>query len=161
MSVHGERFLRFSIAEIRQIGANSFAFPPFSFSRASSRAVYPSSSLKLLYASNWDTCQLELVTVAREKGWKGCRGRGRGKKKKQNEEEAKIQVSIEGGRKRLVQDKGWSYRSFSRAHCFLFFRALKRRPITYRALGRPARTRPDHGRYFDFSCSFGHFRVGK
>lgn len=81
MSVHGERFLRFSIAEIRQIGANSFAFPPFSFSRASSRAVYPSSSLKLLYASNWDTCQLELVTVAREKGWKGCRGRGRGKKK--------------------------------------------------------------------------------
>lgn len=80
MSVHGERFLRFSIAEIRQIGANSFAFPPFSFSRASSRAVYPSSSLKLLYASNWDTCQLELVTVAREKGWKGCRRGEEGKK---------------------------------------------------------------------------------
>lgn len=121
MSVHGERFLRFSIAEIRQIGANSFAFPPFSFSRASSRAVYPSSSLKLLYASNWDTCQLELVTVAREKGWKGCRGRGRGKKKNRTRRKQRSKYRSKGGGRDLSKTRDGVTGRFRERIVFFFF----------------------------------------
>lgn len=90
-----------SIAEIREIItyhlllllllAQNFFFPPFPFSRSSSRTIF-FSFFETVYASNWDTCQLELVTVAREKGRKGCVVGE--KKKKKIEEEAKIQVSI-------------------------------------------------------------------